>query len=138
MLDGSAFIPVFVCLPHVWISMHLRQHLIGNRSHHVCIRPPYAERNRPGRIWTKYELVSPESRLGSKSRRHLATKSEDEVISVFWIWRQHHHLGEIWHRKVGIVGEPEARRAASNIRADDPCFRLRAEPGFDLRYRGLP
>ena len=137
MLDGGALIPVFVRLAHMRICLHLRQYLIGDRSYHLWVRPHNAERNRPGRIRPKDKPVGAKARFGGDSRRHLLAKTKDELVSLLRIRSQDDHLGEVWNRQIRIVGEPEARRAAADIGADNLRFRLSTQPLFDLHHRGL-
>src|SRR5258708_11832325 len=137
MDDRSALRPVFVRLSDIRVGLHLRQYLIRYHTNFVRVRTNDAECNRKGRIGAKDKLNRPHTGFGSESCGDLLTKTQDELISFLRIRRQDHHLGKVWVRQFGIVGEPETRGASTDIGTDNLCLRLRPYPVLDLDHGGL-
>src|SRR5689334_16892344 len=117
MNSRSALGPVFICLPHIGVRLHLRQNLICNSAHLCRVGPHYTESNRPWRIGTKHKSNCTNTSLRSESCCDLVPKTIDELVSLLRVGRQNDHLRKIWIRQFGIVGQPEMGAAATYIRA---------------------
>src|SRR3984893_16877993 len=136
MGDRSTLRPVFVCLSHVGIGLHLCQYLICDRAYHGRVRTHNAESNRPGRIRTKDKPDCANPCLRSETCRNLLPKTKHELISLLRVRRQDNHLGEVRIWQFWIVGKPETRRATAYIGTNDLCLRLCPQPRLDFDYGG--